>query len=125
MKKILLFVGLTLVTLIGVSVYAANQYNWGTSTGGAWVTPDDTTSTVGQPVQIGSSGGAVVQSGGAPLTLWVRTLAQIQALTPNTTGQIVFCSNCTNTPIVVSTGTGPAAWTSVFLSTGSSSRNPQ
>lgn len=31
------------------------------------------------------------------------TLAQIQALTPYTTGQIVMCTNCTQSPICVST----------------------
>lgn len=104
-------------------VYAGNQYNWGTSTGGAWSTPDDTVTTVGQPLQIGASGGAVAIAGGAPLSIWPRTLAQIQVLTPGTTGQIAFCSNCTNTPLVISTGVASGSWAGVFLSSGSTGLN--
>lgn len=116
-KQILIVAGLLFVA--SIIVYAGNQYNWGTSTGGAWVTPDDTATTVGQPLQIGASGGAVAVAGGAALSLFPRTLAQILVLTPGTTGQVLFCSNCTNTPVVVSTGIGQGAWVGVFQSTGS------
>jgi len=98
-------------------VYAGNQWNWGTSTGGAWSTPDDTTATVGQPIQVGASGGAQVVAGGAPLSIWPRTLAQLTVLTPGTTGQIAYCSNCTQTPLVISSGTTVGAWVAVSSST--------
>lgn len=40
--------------------------------------------------------------------LYSRTLAQLQALTPSTTGQIFYCSNCTQTPVCVSSGSTAA-----------------
>lgn len=33
------------------------------------------------------------------------TLTQINASTPTATGQMVYCSNCVNSPVCVSTGT--------------------
>ena len=45
------------------------------------------------------------------------TLAQLQALTPSTTGQIVSCSNCVRSEVCVSSGTTQNAWT-VFAETG-------
>lgn len=42
-------------------------------------------------------------------TLPSATLAQLQALTPAATGQIVFCSNCVY-PMVISSGTTANAW---------------
>lgn len=111
---------LTLVLAFAGACYAGTQYNWGTSFGGGWLTPDDTAVVVGQPVQVTGTGTAALQAGGAPLTLYSRTLAQIGALTPATTGQILFCSNCTNTPVVVSTGsTVRGQWAGVFASTTS------
>jgi hypothetical protein len=116
MKRFLASVAVVLA-LAGVS-YAGSQYNWGTSFGGAWQTPDDTATTIGQPVQIGG-GSAVARAGGDALTLYSRTLAQILVLTPETTGQILYCSNCVNTAVVVSTGsTAPGQWAGVFNSTG-------
>lgn len=54
-------------------------------------------------------------SGG--FTPWQRTVAQLQVLTPKTTGQIVECSNCNVAyTICISTGsTAPYQW---ILSTG-------
>ena len=57
-------------------------------------------------------------SGG--LGIWSRTVAQLQTLTPTTTGQIVYCSNCAAAgnagTICVSTGSTAAyQW---VLSTG-------
>lgn len=119
-----IFAGFAILALLGVS-YAANQYNWGTSTGGGWSTPDDTATSAGQILQIGASGGAVVVAGGAPASVWPRTLAQILALTPGTTGQIAACTNCTNTMLVISTGVGAGQWAGVFTSTGSGLVGPR
>lgn len=45
------------------------------------------------------------------------TIAQLSALTPTTTGQIVFCTNCVNTLLVISTGsTIGGQWAGVFAS---------
>lgn len=46
---------------------------------------------------------------GAPMTPYIRTLAQLNALTPDTTGQMVFCSDCTRSAIAVSSGSHPTA----------------
>ena len=109
------------VACLSAVAFAGSQYNWGTSFGGAWQTPDDTTTTIGQPIQVGG-GAATARAGGDALTLYSRTLAQILVLTPETTGQILFCSNCINTAIVVSTGsTAPGQWAGVFNSTGTAS----
>lgn len=72
--------------------------------------------------------GAVTQSGGVLTTstqtangsinLWSRTLAQLQTLTPSTTGQIVYCSNCTSCSVAVSSGsTAPYQWVTVSSNT--------
>ena|SRR5688572_3710149 len=39
-----------------------------------------------------------------------RTLAQINALTPDTTGQMVLCINCTRSAVCVSSGVTNGAW---------------
>lgn len=42
------------------------------------------------------------------------TLAQLNALTASATGQIVYCSNCVNSQLCVSSGTlGVGAWVAV------------
>lgn len=117
MKRVHAMIAGIFLIIGAVYVYAANQYNWGTSTGGAWSTPDDTATTVGQPLQIGASGGAVAQAGGAALSMWPRTLAQLNALTPSTTGQIAFCSNCNTTSLVISSGTSVGAWVAASSAT--------
>lgn len=54
------------------------------------------------------------------------TVAQLLVMTPNTTGQIVFCRDCTNTLLVISTGnTGPGQWAGVVNSTGSVLQKPK
>lgn len=60
--------------------------------------------------------GDVAQAGGlsvgAAILPWPRTIAQINALTSGTTGQVVVCSDCVFTKICVSSGTvSPGAWT--------------
>lgn len=114
MKKSLLFVGLTLMLVVS-SVYAGTQYNWGTSTGANWITPDNTAIVPGQPVIVGSTTTypTVITSTAAALSLGAQTITQINAMTPLFFGQIVGCSNCTATPICVSTGTGTGAFTAV------------
>ncbi len=49
--------------------------------------------------------------------LETKTLAQVDAYTPDAAGQLVYCSNCTRSLICVSSGTGRGAWT-VGVATG-------
>lgn len=117
MKKILIATCLT-IGLAGV-IYAGNQYNWGTSTGASWVTPDDTAVLPNQVLVIGSTttyptvlakstatfiGGPVLPS---------ITLTQVNITTPTAVGQILYCSNCVSTPLIISTGTSQGAWVAV------------
>ena len=46
-----------------------------------------------------------------------KTLAQIDATTATSAGQLVFCSNCTRSAICVSSGTGRGAFT-IIAGTG-------
>lgn len=46
-----------------------------------------------------------------------KTLAQINALVPDTTGQIIGCSNCTQSAICIATSTVAGGWV-VPVSTG-------
>lgn len=144
MKKYIpsLIIGLVLGA-IAFKAYATTgvQYNWGTSLGSSWSTPDDTAVMKNQVLQIGANGTAsVVASTNVviPGTLSVTgtsaftttatfsggyfmgafTITQLQALTPTASGQFEFCSNCTITPLVFSTGTAVAAWAGVYASTG-------
>jgi len=134
------------LALISIKVaMAGNQYNWGTSTGGSWSTPDDTAVMKNQVLQIGANATpSVVASTNVTIigTLTVTgaqtnlssmtvngsitipptfglTLAQLSALTPTTTGQITTCTNCTVTLLVIATGTTTGGqWAGVFSSTG-------
>lgn len=45
--------------------------------------------------------------------LWQRSLTQLSTLTPGTTGQLVYCTNCTSSQICVSSGIGNAAWVAI------------
>lgn len=47
------------------------------------------------------------------------TVSAFTTLVPAAAGQIVWCSNCTNTLLVISTGTAAGAWAGVVNSTGS------
>ena len=54
-----------------------------------------------------------------PLGLYAQTIAQIDLLQPDTTGQIVYCSNCAYATVCISTGANSGrigAW--VAISTG-------
>jgi hypothetical protein len=102
-----------LALLIAGIVYAGNQYNWGTSLGGAWITPDDTKVTIGQILQIGSVGGSapVIVAGGAPASVFSVSSTTIVGLTPGTTGQIIFENAGATAPaLCLSTGIGTGAW---------------
>jgi hypothetical protein len=60
---------------------------------------------VNQPQNIGS---VAMDAAALP----VKTVAQINALTSDATGQVVFCSNCLQSALCVSSGTvAPGAWT--------------
>lgn len=101
MKKYMLFV---LLASIGAISYAATQYNWGTSTGGSWITPDETATTPNAFVVVTSTVPPVMVATGQPW-LQSRTITQINAATATAVGQLVFCSNCITSPICISTGT--------------------
>lgn len=151
MKKYIPSLALIVGLIIGAFVYKAyattgTQYNWGTSLGGSWVTPDDTAVMTNQVLQIGSNSStgypSVIASTNVTIlgtlnvtststftsSITVRgsislppatglTIAQLSALTPTTTGQIVFCTNCVNTLLVISTGSTTAGqWAGVFAS---------
>lgn len=105
--------------LMSAVAYAGNQYNWGTNTGANWVTPDNTNIQTGQALVIGSTTPypQVTTSSTSAVGLGVFTIAQINALTPNMVGQIVFCSNCTNTPVCVSTAALIQSFASITTST--------
>lgn len=94
-----------------VKAAAGNQYNWGSQNGSNWITPDDSKTTAGQVLQIGSSGGAVVQAGASPLTLFSGSSTTITGLTPSTTGQLVFLLNgALNNVLCISTGSAANQW---------------
>lgn len=88
MKKLL--IGLVLLATAGISYAACNgPFCW-----------DDTGGTIQSKVQLGG-----------PLGILSQTSAQIVALTPGTTGQMYFCSDCTKRDMVcVSTGVFPNGW---------------
>lgn len=46
-----------------------------------------------------------------PVTPYSRTLTQLNALAASTTGQMAFCSNCTMSPICISSGIAAGSWT--------------
>jgi hypothetical protein len=123
MKKLYTLVAaFMLVGGIVFTVSAGGQYNWGTSTGANWGTPDDTTIQLGQALVVTSSVPfpSVGTSSTTALGLGSFTLAQLNAATPRFLGQIAYCSNCTNTMLVVSTGVSTAgSWASVYIATGS------
>lgn len=52
------------------------------------------------------------------IALYSRTIAQLNALTPSTTGQIAYCSDCVQSAICVSSGIVVGSWVGVAVSTG-------
>lgn len=117
MKKLHLWVALGFVFAAGL-VYAGNQYNWGTSTGSSWSTPDDTAVAVGAPLQIGQTNTPYVRAGGAALTIFSVSSTTISSLTPGTTGQLIFeASGLTAPSLCLSTGIGSGAWVLVQATT--------
>lgn len=65
----------------------------------------------GYDYQLSTDSGAPAIAAAAPISLWSRTLAQINALAPYQAGQIVYCSNCAQSQVCVSSGTSAGAWT--------------
>lgn len=102
MKKLLL-ASLFLV-IAGIS-YAANQYNWGTSNGNSWQTPNDATVLPNQFIVVGATDSVnpIIKAVSEP-ALYSQTVSQITTSTASFTGEIVFCSDCVASPICVSTG---------------------
>ena len=43
-------------------------------------------------------------------SLYSRTLAQINSVTPTSAGQLIYCSDCVNSAVCVSSGTGKGAY---------------
>lgn len=73
----------------------SNGYDWGLST----------------------DSGAVSIVVAAPLGLWSRTLAQMNALAPTAAGQLIYVSDALRSKVCVSSGTAAGAWIMV-ASTG-------
>lgn len=71
----------------------------------------------GYDYQNSTDSGAPSITAAAPVSLYSRTIAQLNSLTPVTTGQIVYCNNCTIATICVSSGVLTGAWV-VVSSTG-------
>lgn len=122
MKKLMLF-GVISIGLATALVHAGNQYNWGTTLGGAWITPDNSTVANNQILQISGStntpaivANTTVTYVGGPV-LYGITIAQITALTPSATGQLIFCKDCAITNVCVSTGIGQGAWVAISSNT--------
>lgn len=59
----------------------------------------------------------------APIAIGIKTLAQIQALTPLFIGEIAVCSNCVESGICISTATNSGAWS--IISSTSAAAWPQ
>lgn len=110
MKKLLMFaVVVGMFGFMSFVVRAGTQYNWGTSTGANWITPDNTTLQYGQALVVTSTNPAAVgTSSTTPMGIGSFTITQINASTPTSLGQIVFCNNCTQTLLCVSTETATA-----------------
>lgn len=104
MKKSLILT-LTVMAFVAAAVYAGPGYNWSTGSGANWVTPDTSNIQQGQALVITSTTPypTISTSSTTPVGLGVFTIAQINALVPTMKGQIVFCSNCTVSPVCVST----------------------
>lgn len=56
-------------------------------------------------------------STGNSISPYSRTIAQINAITPTAAGALLVCSNCTQSAICISSGTGRGAFT-VIATTG-------
>lgn len=88
------------------------------------VVVDGATTLTGNVAVTGTLGvtGATTQTGalalGAGFTPWLRTLAQIDALTADTTGQLVVCSDCTRSAICISSGSVTSGAFVVLVETG-------
>jgi len=61
--------------------------------------------------------GAPAMTAAAPITPWSRTSTQVNSLAATTTGQILFCSNCTRSFVCVSSGVVAGSWV-VAVETG-------
>jgi len=127
----LLFV-LPIVFIMGmvgvVSVKAATQYNWGTSTGANWTTPDDTTTTKNQFLQIGNSATSVVAV--STPTINFTTLASMKASTPTSRGNVLIILDALSTTLCVSTNTtgspngGSLNWIAAVSSSVTNAKTP-
>jgi len=51
------------------------------------------------------------------MALWSRTRAQIDALTPDVIGEMVYCSDCSVKNVCISTGTAVSQWMRMDLAT--------
>ena len=119
MKKIIVVV--SYISYIALSLglaYAGTQYNWANGNGGAFITPDPTTMQLGQALVVGSTIYPEIRvSSNNAVGLMVKTIAQLKAYTPTSVGQLAYCSDCVNTPVVVSSDVVVNSWEAVVLST--------
>lgn len=53
----------------------------------------------------------------SPFSIGAKTTTQLNALTPDTTGELLYCSDCTKTIVCVSSGSHPTnsvgAWVAI------------
>lgn len=149
MKKLAVGVGL-FVAMVGFcflnsrpALADGNQgVNWSTPWGGSWMTPG-TCGANNNVLQVSGSNCTVVAStnvtvagtltatsgtvtvSSAAVGLIPQSLTQVQTSTPSFVGQLVFCQNCVNSLLCISSTTAsPGAgndWVSVSTGTGTGS----
>lgn len=103
-------------------VYAANTKFTNVEVTGS-LTVDGATTHTGNVTSTGNATatGTLTRTGATTLSTttftggfapWSRTIAQLNALTASTTGQVVFCADCVRSALCVSSGSVTAgAWT--------------
>jgi hypothetical protein len=52
-----------------------------------------------------------------PMQLYSRTKAQLALLTPDAVGQVVYCNDCSQIPVCISSAATRGSWASVAVST--------
>lgn len=118
MKKVLI-AACVMIGMFAI-VYAGNQYNWGTSNGTSWITPDDTAIHIGDVLVITATSpyAAVGISSTQPLGITPMNIGTINVTTPTRAGLLVYCQDCSTTFLCVSSGsTNPTMWMAVQIST--------
>ena len=102
-----------------------------TTTGQGFLYPASTSAPTAGGVLVSNGGGILNWSNQTSTTtvtgpaIQSLTKAQLQALTPSTTGQMEYCSNCVQTTVVVSSGsTAAGQWEGLISTTTASGYIP-